>query len=259
MKNINLRTIRIDGGTQSRVELNAAALADYTQALRDGQELPPIVVFFDGADNWLADGFHRYHAYREDKRASIPADVHKGTVRDAILFSVGANGAHGLRRTNDDKRKSVMTLLADDVWSNWSDREIAKACGVTQPFVSSIRKPVEVKTVIACPQVTSQVKPKKEAPMWPHVGQEPEPERNGPSEDEIRAAEESAAEDLAAAQALLAANDPLAQLATENKRLKALCKSLELRITGLIGEKDAAVRSAKSWQRKYEQAQKLAA
>ncbi len=137
MKNINIETIRIDGGTQSRAELNEAAVAEYAQSIKGGAALPPVVVFFDGAENWLADGFHRYHAYRSAGKASIPADCRPGTKRDAILFSAGANDTHGLRRTNEDKRRAVKTLLEDPEWGKWSDHKIAEECKVSHPFVAS--------------------------------------------------------------------------------------------------------------------------
>ncbi|WP_322470273.1 hypothetical protein SOM08_06105 [Hydrogenophaga sp. SNF1] len=147
MKKLNINAIRIDGGTQSRVEIDMEVVGDYAEAVKVGIDFPPIVVFNDGADQWLADGFHRYHAHKQAGKASIGAEVREGTVRDAILYSLGANGAHGLRRSNADKRKSVLTLLADPEWSQWSDRKIAEACGVTHPFVASLRKPPEVVTV----------------------------------------------------------------------------------------------------------------
>lgn len=147
MKNININTIRIDGGTQSRVEIDNDVVSDYAEAIKVGMAFPPVVVFNDGADHWLADGFHRFHAHKHAGKASIAAEVRDGTVRDAILYSVGANGTHGLRRTNADKRKSVGTMLADAVWMLWSDRKIAESCGVSQPFVSGMRAP-KVITVI---------------------------------------------------------------------------------------------------------------
>ena len=63
-----------------------------------------------------------------------------GSRRDAILYSVGANQAHGLRRSNADKRKAVMTLLGDEEWSQWSNREIGRRCGVSPEFVNRLRK-----------------------------------------------------------------------------------------------------------------------
>lgn len=143
MTNIDIANIRIDGGTQSRVQIDQGAVSDYAEAIKEGKSLPPVVVFFDGANNWLADGFHRWHAFRAAGINSIAADVRHGTQRDAILFSVGANAAHGLRRTNADKHKAVETLLADDEWSKWSDRKIAEACGVGHPLVASVRRQLE--------------------------------------------------------------------------------------------------------------------
>ena len=63
----------------------------------------------------------------------------QGDRRQAILFSVGANATHGLRRTNADKRRAVMRLLEDDEWKNWSDREIGRRTGVSNRFVSNLR------------------------------------------------------------------------------------------------------------------------
>jgi hypothetical protein len=69
----------------------------------------------------------------------IEADVRPGSRRDAVLFSAGANASHGLRRTNDDKRRAVLILLDDAEWGAWSDREIARRCGVDNKTVSSLR------------------------------------------------------------------------------------------------------------------------
>lgn len=56
-----------------------------------------------------------------------------------LWHCLGANAHHGLRRTNTDKRKAVETLLKDGEWAKWSNNKIAKMCGVSQPFVSSLR------------------------------------------------------------------------------------------------------------------------
>ncbi len=40
---------------------------------------------------------------------------------------------------NEDKRRAVMTLLNDEEWEKWSDREIARRCAVGHAFVSSLR------------------------------------------------------------------------------------------------------------------------
>lgn len=141
MKTINIKTIRTDGGTQSRVEINNEIVTEYAEAIKAGAEFPAVVVFNDGVDNWLADGFHRFHAHNQAGKTSISADIHQGTARDAVLFSFGANGTHGLKRSNADKRKAVATMLSDAEWAQWSDRKIAEVCGVGHPFVAAIRNP----------------------------------------------------------------------------------------------------------------------
>ncbi len=131
--------IRTDGGTQPRAQMNPVTVENYAEDMQSGAAFPPIVVFYDGSDYWLADGFHRLAAAKRAELEHIKADVRQGTRRDAVLFSVGANATHGLRRTNDDKRRAVLTLLRDDEWVKWSDREIARQCAVTHPFVAKIR------------------------------------------------------------------------------------------------------------------------
>lgn len=134
-----LDVIQIDGGTQSRATLNQHVVDDYAEAIKAGATFPPIVVFYDGKKHWLADGFHRFHAYQKVGRSKVAADVRQGTRRDAILHSVGANEAHGLRRTNDDKRRAVMTLLGDAEWGAKPERWVATTANVSHTFVQKVR------------------------------------------------------------------------------------------------------------------------
>lgn len=74
--------------------------------------------------------------------APAPLPENSASARDkpvAVLHSVGANAQHGQRRTNADKRKAVMTLLNDEEWGQWSDREIARQCAVSKSFVNKLR------------------------------------------------------------------------------------------------------------------------
>lgn len=138
---LSIDTIRTDGGTQSRAEINETVVADYANAMNDPETVfPPVVVYHDGKDYWLADGFHRLSAWKQLGRAEIPADVRQGDRRRAILHSVQANANHGLQRTNEDKRRAVITLLDDAEWVGWSDREIARQCRVDHKTVGKIRQ-----------------------------------------------------------------------------------------------------------------------
>jgi hypothetical protein len=131
--------IRRDGSTQPRAVISNEVVADYSELIGGGAILPPVRVFYDGTNYWLADGFHRVLAAMHARRKSVEAVVMTGGQRDAILYSVGANNDHGLRRTNEDKRRSVTTLLMDEEWGKWSDGNIADRCKVSDRFVSGIR------------------------------------------------------------------------------------------------------------------------
>lgn len=137
---LELSLIRTDGGTQMRADLDRDTYMDYRDKWIAGVRFDPVDVFHDGSAYWLADGFHRFYGAREAKRRTIPANIRQGTVRDAILFACGANTSHGLRRTNADKRRAVETLLNDEEWVSWSDRQIAEKAGVSPNFVGDVRR-----------------------------------------------------------------------------------------------------------------------
>lgn len=140
---IRIDQIRMDGGTQSRAQINDDTVAEYAEAMADPNcVFPPAIVYYDGKDYWLADGFHRVAAWSRVGRVEVPTEVRQGTRRDAILHSCAANSAHGLRRTNADKRRAVMTLLDDPEWARWSNREIARRCAVSEALVRDVRGPI---------------------------------------------------------------------------------------------------------------------
>lgn len=139
-------SVRLDGGTQMRAEINQEVVAEYADLMAAGVEFPPITLFYDGSTYWLADGFHRYLAQRKSANEQlhrdltyVAADVRPGTRRDAILYSVQANGSHGLRRTNADKRRAIETLLRDEEWGQWSNHKIAQLCLVSDKTVGLVR------------------------------------------------------------------------------------------------------------------------
>lgn len=136
---LKIASLRRDGGTQPRAMLNPETVADYAEARRNGATFPEIGVVYDGTDHWIWDGFHRTAGCEEAGDTEIAADVRSGTRRDAVLLAVGANATHGLRRSNEDKRRAVLLLLDDPEWSAWSDREIARRCAVSDRFVNGLR------------------------------------------------------------------------------------------------------------------------
>ncbi|MFT2719890.1 ParB/RepB/Spo0J family partition protein [Deinococcus sp. A31D244] len=157
-----LRTdqIGLDDVTQMRQGVSHETVREYAEAMEQGAEFPPVIVYFDGRRHWLADGFHRARAHRFLSLPDIKADVREGTQRDAILHAVGANASHGLRRTNADKRRAVEALLKDEEWSKWSDREIARHVLVGNKLVGDVRRAIchpMTGKAICVPNTDSQV------------------------------------------------------------------------------------------------------
>ncbi|MGF1603662.1 MAG: streptomycin biosynthesis regulator [Thermosynechococcaceae cyanobacterium] len=139
VEQIAIVDIRMDGGTQPRARLDDETIDAYVQGLKEGAIYPPVTIYYDGTDYWLADGFHRVKSNEKAGNTAINAEIISGTKRDAVLFSVGANATHGLRRSNADKRRAVETLLRDEEWQAWSDRAISSQCNVSHTLVSQVR------------------------------------------------------------------------------------------------------------------------
>lgn len=136
---VEIAKIRRDGGTQPRAQLYDEVVAEYAEDMKQGAEFPPVTIFFDGEEYWLADGFHRVSAKEAIGKKEVISEVHSGTQRDAVLYAAGANATHGLRRTNADKRRAVERLLRDFEWRRWSDSAIAKQCGVSHTLAWKMR------------------------------------------------------------------------------------------------------------------------
>jgi hypothetical protein len=143
MAGLKIVDIKLDPELQPRVELNAEVIKEYANAMQEGEIFPTVTVFFDGEIYWLADGFHRVRAAEAAGLNEIEADIRHGSKKDALLFSLAANSKHGLRRTQADKRKAVMTLLADLEYRAKSDREIGRLSNVDHKTVAAYRRELE--------------------------------------------------------------------------------------------------------------------
>lgn len=145
MKKINILNIRIDGGTQPRQEINYEVVKDYAELMRDGVKFPPVTVYFDGAEYWLADGFHRYHATKANAVTTIEAEVINGSVDDAEEYSFTANGGRGNDLTTNDKKAIIRRMLLKERYAEWSQARIAKHVHVSAMFVSRVKASMEIK------------------------------------------------------------------------------------------------------------------
>ena len=75
--------IIIDSGIQSREQLNTDTINEYAEQMTEGVKFPPLTVFYDGQNYWLADGFHRISAYIVAGFKNVEVEIKEGDKRDA--------------------------------------------------------------------------------------------------------------------------------------------------------------------------------
>ena len=147
---IDLDLLVLSPELQQRVKLDKSVIEEYAEAYRNHVKFPPITIWYRTDVEYtgtpllhpayLIDGFHRVEAAKIAGITELPFIRKQGTLREALLYSTSINSTHGLRRSNADKRKSVMTLLQDEEWNGWSNVAIARRCCVDEKTVRNLRK-----------------------------------------------------------------------------------------------------------------------
>ena len=142
-KPLPIALIKAGEETQMRYATRAETVDQYAELFAGGNAWPfdaKLVVFKDTDGNyWLADGFHRLRASEQAGRESVHCEIYEGELSEAQDYALAANAKHGLRRTNEDKRKAVEVALSMERWVSKSDRAIAEHIGVSHKLVGKIR------------------------------------------------------------------------------------------------------------------------
>jgi hypothetical protein len=259
MKKIDLNDIRIDGGTQSRVAIDQNLVFHYVECMKEGDEFPALDTVFDGKIHWLVDGFHRYHAYKLLNIKQINVNYKPGTQAEAQVASFGVNGKHGKQRTNEDKRNAVEQALIHELTKDKSNYELAKICAVSQSFVAAVRNP-DVKKKQAenlkkhvqkkAQEVTSQEIENTSSTSSPAHSEAAS--GAAPDEAELRANELSMQADIEMMNKILESDDVLVTLKDEVTRLTHQNSQLEVRLHGLMNERNEAVKMVKKLQKELD-------
>ena len=132
---MKIKIADLDLTLQTRAGTDVETINNYAEAMADGAHFPDVTVFTDGERYWLADGFHRVMAAKQNGKATIPADVRKGTADDAVVFGGTANNKQGKRPTRADVQHFLQMV--------WDRREaifggtptggnLAERCGVSR-------------------------------------------------------------------------------------------------------------------------------
>jgi hypothetical protein len=133
--------IVLDERLQSR-QLKPSVVKAYREAMRRGEELPPVRVVRDpNGDHYLVNGHHTVAANRQRVGIDdIAVEIVDGTFDDALWLSWGANRNHGLQRIRKDTRRAIQAAVQHPRWSLESDRAIAHYIGCDHKTVGAIRR-----------------------------------------------------------------------------------------------------------------------
>ena len=140
IESIPISSITLDHEIQSRCQIHDDVVAKYAAAMRQGEEFPPVIVFYNGATFWLADGFHRLRAKEVIGDLEILADVWQGGHQDAVLRAIEVNLKSELKLTEADVDKNIYKLIGHPEWKFWSDKEIANLCGTDEKHIYQLRE-----------------------------------------------------------------------------------------------------------------------
>ena len=139
-RTLGVAMIEATRATQVRTKLYKDVIDAYRKDLECGAIFPPVDVFAEkGSQRFiLADGFHRLYATIHAGIEEIEVTLHEGGMHEALIFALGANAGHGLRRSNADKINAVKLALKDPEISEYTQQEIADICRVTRETVSRV-------------------------------------------------------------------------------------------------------------------------
>jgi ParB-like chromosome segregation protein Spo0J len=270
METIALDKLRLDGNTQMRVVLDQTTVYRYRDDMQDGDKFPALEATFDGKHYWLTGGFHRWHAMKLLDAKEATVIVEKGSQKDAIKKALLQNHGHGLPLTNKDKRKKVEEALAICDEKDPSDYAIAKMCHLSRSFVAAVRNP--------------EVAEKQKAAMQRHVKKKANESKQNidskenedfsdsekrslttlsspdtgatPDDEEMQATELAEVANREAMHKLLDSDDALRTAHDEIKRLNHINAQMQMRLKGLMNERNAAVDMVKKLQKKLDQLKK---
>jgi len=254
MTKVDINLIRIDGGTQCRTVIDQPTVYTYLELMKEDDEFPLMETMFDGETYWLVDGFHRYHALKLLGIKEVEIKAKLGTLQEAQVEALRANSDHGKPLTNEDKRNKVMMALKIEGFDKKTNYEIAKICQLSQPFIAAVRNP--------------EIKQKQTENVAKHFQKNTNLITNekashsdigiAPDDEEMKATELAMQADQETMYKMLEADDALAELHEENKKLNLLNAQLQVRIHGLMNERNEAIKMVKDLQKQIDRHRKMA-
>jgi ParB-like chromosome segregation protein Spo0J len=135
-----IQSLTSDSDLQIRAKINKETISLYAEQMTTEDEMkkfPPVEVYYDGTNYWLADGHHRRAAAEKAGHSKVWAVVKNGTRDDALWGAILGNGKQGFGLTQEDRKRAI--LLAIKRFPDKSNRIIAVAVGCSEQTVRRLR------------------------------------------------------------------------------------------------------------------------
>jgi len=134
---LKIEQVKIDEELYPRANVDFVTCARYLNALKSGEQFPPIIVAKLEEEYYLVDGAHRLQANKNNKETHIQTEVLEGLNRQEIfLEAVKRNITHGRQFSTYEVTSICITL---DKW-NMSQEEISEIVRIPatdiKPFVA---------------------------------------------------------------------------------------------------------------------------
>lgn len=168
---VEIADLNLDAAINARVEINQAVVEEYKDLFRDKEEtmlqvpsvpkvnpLNPCVLRAKTGGFYILDGWHRVLAAKALGLDKIVVTLYGGdrtyTLEEARVLSATVNTAHGLRRSDADKRKAVTILLTDE--PGRTNDATARLAGVSPSLVAAVRREMVDAGTLTLPQTTAE-------------------------------------------------------------------------------------------------------
>lgn len=138
--------IEATAATQIRKKLDKHLIDEFSDAIKAGAIFPKpgergaMVVFAEANSERyiLADGFHRLYAHIHAGVEEVDVEIREGDPTDALMYALGANEEHGLRRSKADRRRAIEIALSHPTIGQMTRQEIADICHVSKRSVQRV-------------------------------------------------------------------------------------------------------------------------
>lgn len=144
IETVPVGSLSFDPDIPGRAQVYLDTVEEYALAMKNGEDLPPMVVARIDDKLLALEGAHRYQSCLVNRETEVSVQILEGLGRDdAFALALEANSKHGRQLNAKDKRTKVLQALKHPKYANLSTRDLAKRIRVSHNLVSVVRRELE--------------------------------------------------------------------------------------------------------------------